>query len=205
MKIVNLAPVINHQQVTKYTMTFEINNGEILPVMGFSGVGKTSLLNAIAGRLPFNGTCTIDTCFSVFQDSNQLFPWFTVRKNLNLACEQSWQDLTAAWQVDTLLDKFPNECSGGQKQRLTLIRALRSGKKVLLCDEPLSGVDTLTKQDILRDFKKTVKELNLVCVWVTHDPAEAATLSNKALLMKKENYEIVKYGNIDELYQKVMA
>jgi len=74
------------------------------------------------------------------------------------------------------LDKMPNECSVGQKQRFTLMRALYSDRSILLCDEPMSGVDGATGKEIVREFKKLVKSTNKKVLWVTHNQTEAKQL-----------------------------
>lgn len=193
MKI-NVVPSIEGRAVVPYFVKAKIERGEILPVMGLSGVGKTSLLSSLIN----------DQTFSVFQSNDQLFPWFTNKKNLELVCKEDWQDIANKWNVFDLMEKSPAKCSGGQRQRLTLIRALCSGKSFLLCDEPLSGVDNFTKIEILKDFKETISKLKKTALWVTHDPLESLALNNRVLIMKPNSYEITNIENLNELYEKVI-
>jgi len=78
---------------------------------------------------------------------------------------------------------MPNECSVGQRQRFTLIRALYSDRPILLCDEPISGVDYSTGKEIIREFKKLVKETNKKVLWITHNMKEAKHLG-KVITLK---------------------
>jgi NitT/TauT family transport system ATP-binding protein len=154
-------------------ITFAVEPNTITVIMGSSGIGKSSLLNKISNS---------DT-FTVFQDSHQLFPWYTVRKNLELVCDSNYCTTVNEWNLSQLLDKKPNSISGGQRQRFTLIRALYSGKKILLCDEPLSGLDSVTRYQVLIDFKNKVKQLGFCVLWVTHDLHEATLIGDNILLL----------------------
>ena len=155
-------------------VSISVGSGEIICIMGRSGVGKTSLLNYIAN--------IIDDSFTVFQDSHQLFPWYTVHKNLDLV-SHNYIDTVNEWKISDLLNHCPNELSGGQHQRFTLIRALHSGFNNILCDEPLSGLDTLTKISVLQDFKQKIVDNDLSCIWVTHDYSEAQVIADRVFLL----------------------
>ena len=164
-------------------ISFAINKGKICVLMGSSGCGKTSVINAINGLIPHSGTVNNTKNFTVFQDSNQLFPWFSIRKNLDLVCKTDYITIVERWGLLHLLDSKPNLVSGGQRQRFTLIRAMHSGADVIFCDEPLSGLDAVTKYNVLIDFKKLVSELSLTCLWVTHDLHESKIIGDNLLLL----------------------
>jgi ABC-type nitrate/sulfonate/bicarbonate transport system ATPase subunit len=168
-------------------VSFSIPCNTITVLMGTSGIGKSSLLNAISNK---------DT-FTVFQDSHQLFPWYTVKQNLELVCKTFFYETITEWKLSDLLDKKPNNVSGGQRQRLTLIRALYSGKNILLCDEPLSGLDTVTRYEVLTDFKNKIKQLGFCVLWVTHDLHEAKLIGDKILLLTKDGIKPIS-ENINE-------
>jgi ABC-type nitrate/sulfonate/bicarbonate transport system ATPase subunit len=155
-------------------ISFEVLPGTVTALMGPSGIGKSSLLDAIKGKLGFTGTISsTGEYFSVFQETDQLFPWMTVRQNLELARSTDWQNHSQQWNLADLLEKFPDTLSVGQRQRFTLLRALHSGRSNLLCDEPLSGVDWETAKDILTMFCNSVADSNKHVLWVTHNPREA--------------------------------
>jgi NitT/TauT family transport system ATP-binding protein len=166
-------------------ISFDVKSGHITCIMGASGIGKTSILNAISGTIPYNGHIESPEHFTVFQDSHQLFPWFSIRKNLNLVCVDDYTKTVEDWNLTPLLSSTPNKISGGQRQRFTLIRAMYSGKNVLLCDEPLSGLDAVTRYAVLLDFKQKITELNLCCLWITHDLSEAKCIGDDILLIEK--------------------
>jgi ABC-type nitrate/sulfonate/bicarbonate transport system ATPase subunit len=153
--------------------------------MGYSGCGKTSLFHALRQQIPYVGHTDIlsTDIFSVFQDHDQLFPWFTVEKNLNMVCEQSWVELAKRWKILDLVHKKPHQLSVGQKQRFTLLRGICSSRPILLCDEPLSAVDGITSLTIIKDFADIVVEKEKICLWITHNITEAKILSDRTLII----------------------
>lgn len=158
----------------------------ITVLMGKSGIGKSSIISAINGSIEFVGNIKTPKTFTIFQDSHQLFPWYMVGKNLELVCNRDCFSTVNEWKLTDLLDKKPNQISGGQRQRFTLIRALYSGREVLLCDEPLSGIDAVTRYQVLCDFKRKVKQLKLTVLYVSHDLNEAKLIGDKILLLKTD-------------------
>jgi ABC-type nitrate/sulfonate/bicarbonate transport system ATPase subunit len=158
-----------------------VQTGEIAVIMGASGVGKTSLLASVATQSGIIFT----NQFRVFQESHQLFPWMTVRKNLELVCQKPFIDLAKRWNLEPYLDHTPSKLSGGQRQRFTLIRGLCSGLRTLLCDEPLSALDGLTGATVAKDFREIVHEENLTVLWVTHNVTEARIVGDSIYLLSK--------------------
>ena len=165
-----------------------VGNNEILVIMGASGIGKTSILNAIADNIPYSGKIKANKTFTVFQDSHQLFPWFTIKQNLELVCNKDYIGTVYDWNLLELLDCYPNNISGGQRQRFTIIRAMYSGCKLLLCDEPLSGLDAVTRYFVLKDIKTKIYELGLSCIWISHDLEEAKCIGNRIKLLTKDSF-----------------
>ena len=156
--------------------------GEIIVLMGPSGIGKSSSLEAMSGKLDYSGQVQCKNFFKIFQDTEQLFPWLSVHKNLLLANNDvNWHNISKKWQLQSLIDKLPNDCSVGQRQRLTLLRAIYSKYETLLCDEPMSGVDKETALLICQDFKKLVKLKKKSVIWVTHNENEAKILTKKII------------------------
>lgn len=166
-------------------VNLDLARGDIATVMGPSGVGKTSLLGAIAGDLAHGGFLLKDLeHFRIYQDADQLFPWYSVEENLELACQlKGWRSMAERWQLANLLKKRPQQCSVGQRQRLTLIRALFSGHELLLCDEPLSGVDRTTKINVARDFALQCRDKRIACIWSTHDGDEAHAMGGTRVVL----------------------
>lgn len=172
---------------------------------GPSGVGKTSVLNMVAGLLrPDVGHVRVDgdTLFDaairvdlpphrrrlgyVFQDG-RLFPHLRVRANLlyghRLARpEDRWmtlEEVLAFLDIAPLLDRWPRSLSGGEAQRVAIGRALLSGARALLLDEPLASIDPARRSDIIDVILRIRDDLKLPMLYVTHDPAEADRLGTR--------------------------
>lgn len=174
---------------------------------GPSGVGKTSVLNMIAGLMrPDQGHVSIDgqmlfddsTAINlpphrrrigyVFQDG-RLFPHLRVRANLlygyRLAApENRWMSLQAFIDflgIEHLLGRWPGTLSGGEAQRVAIGRALLSGARALLMDEPLASIDPARREGIMDVILRIRDELRLPIVYVTHNPAEADRLATRKI------------------------
>lgn len=197
-------------------ISFEIKENEIVGLLGLSGSGKTTLLKILSGLLqPDNGIYTIENYKAyengkrnpilvnelgvVFQDYN-LFMHLTVLENLalpyRLRFKKSKDDsrkeavrLLTQFGLEEHLDKFPNECSGGQQQRIAIARALILNPRVLLIDEPTAALDhenTLIVSELLRNLNKK----GLTVVVITHDLPFAQTVCQRVIELKQG--EIIK-------------
>lgn len=200
----NVSPMYNGVRLFD-PVDFEILPGEIACIMGHSGVGKSSLLKAVTGDVSYEGNIKKEgVTFTLFQDLNQLFPWYSIEKNLNLVCKLSYQQTVKEWKLNDLLCHKPNQVSGGQRQRFTFIRAIYSGANILLCDEPLSAVDGLTSRTVALDFKKKVKSMNISCLWITHNPTEACLLADKLFILKKNKFiNLGKSRDVEKIVQQL--
>ncbi|GLV22974.1 hypothetical protein TomMM35A_28180 [Sphingobium sp. TomMM35A] len=174
---------------------------------GPSGVGKTSVLNMIAGLMrPDQGHVSIDGQMLfhdsaainlpphrrrigyVFQDG-RLFPHLRVRANLlygyRLAApENRWMSLQGVIDflgIEHLLGRWPGTLSGGEAQRVAIGRALLSGARALLMDEPLASIDPARREGIMDVILRIRDELRLPIVYVTHNPAEADRLATRKI------------------------
>ncbi|WP_334182859.1 molybdenum ABC transporter ATP-binding protein [Novosphingobium sp.] len=186
---------------------FQTGKGGLTALFGPSGAGKTSLLDAIAGlarpseghimvedRVLFDKARRIDLkpeqrrCGYVFQDL-RLFPHRSVHDNLlygwRLAPpEQCWMDLDTALGflgIGHLLDRRPATLSGGEAQRVAIGRALLSGPRFLLMDEPLASVDAERREEILTVIERIRDELALPILYVSHDRAEVDRLASRVI------------------------
>jgi len=180
------------------------SDGRLTALFGPSGAGKTSLLDAIAGlakpvggRILIEGETLFDAatridlkpeqrrCGYVFQDL-RLFPHRTVRQNLlfgwkRAAPGQRWLTLDDALSflaIGHLLDRMPATLSGGEAQRVAIGRALLSGPRFLLLDEPLASVDAERRGEILQVIERVRDELKLPILYVSHDRAEVERLAD---------------------------
>lgn len=193
-------------------ISLEIEQGEIVSILGASGSGKTTLLNLILGleqashgQLYFNEENITNVKMEkrpfniVFQDY-ALFPNLNVYENItyglknnkNLSSEQEVAELIDLLDIRKHLHKSIASLSGGQKQRVALARTLVMKPQVLLLDEPLSALDGVIKESIKERIKNIAKTKNLTTIIVTHDPEEALTISDKILVL--ENGVVAQYG-----------
>ena len=179
------------------------NKGEIVSLLGPSGIGKTTILRTIAGlqklqsgKISFNGKLISSKDFNLepekrnialsFQD-NSLFPNYNIIDNINFGVKKtknsklvySTNDLIDILKLDGLSNKFPHQISAGEAQRVSLARSLMSKPDLLLLDEPFSNIDQNLKEDLQLKIKKLLKEINLTTIIVTHDSYEAFYMADK--------------------------
>lgn len=198
----------------------KIADREYVTILGPSGCGKTTLIRMIAGIIePSEGKVLIggkdmdgvpieerDIGY-VFQNI-ALFPHLNALDNVSygpIAKGMDEKDVQEAprcyLELVKLLDRmhmFPSELSGGEQQKVSLARALASGAKLLLLDEPLSALDARVRMDLRYDLRRITKDLGLTVVHVTHDQEEAMTVSDRIVLMR--NGQIVETNTPEMLY-----
>lgn len=183
-------------------LAFEAPAG-VTVLFGPSGAGKSTVLNAVAGllgpdhaRIAVNGTVLTDTARGlqvpphrrrigvIFQDG-RLFPHLTVRQNLRYgrwfaprgAAGMDEAQVVAMLGLGDLMTRAPGDLSGGEKQRVAIGRALLSGPRLILADEPLAALDDARKAEILPCFERLRDELRVPMLYVSHDPAEVARIA----------------------------
>lgn len=190
---------------TDIALTLEAGEGATV-LFGPSGVGKSSVLNMVAGLLrPDRGRIAIDgeTLFDaakpggvdvpperrragyVFQDA-RLFPHMRVRANLLYGAgtkADGLEDTIGFLGIDHLLDRWPRTLSGGEAQRVAIGRALLSRPRFLLLDEPLSSLDRARREEIMQAIEHVRDVLALPILMVTHDPAEAERIGTRVVRM----------------------
>jgi NitT/TauT family transport system ATP-binding protein len=192
------------QKAVLEDLTFEVKAGEIVCIVGPSGIGKTTLLKSIAGlHAVSSGRVEIDgvpisgpprQMALVFQDySRSLMPWLTVPKNvemplrhLKLGRKESAERRRAALEAVNLADadrKYPWQLSGGMQQRVAIARALAYQPEVLVMDEPFASVDAQTRFD-LEDLTLSIRDnYAMTIVVVTHDIDEAVYLADRVIVL----------------------
>ncbi|WP_209816354.1 ABC transporter ATP-binding protein [Acidovorax delafieldii] len=189
-------------------VSFTLDKGEFVCIIGHSGCGKTTILNVLAGLdTATSGTVIMDgrevagpslDRGVVFQ-SHALMPWLTVRQNIAFAVKSRWPDWKAA-QVDAHVEKFvalvglspaidkkPSQLSGGMKQRVGIARAFSIQPKMLLLDEPFGALDALTRGTIQDELMAIVRQTQQTVFMITHDVDEAILLADRILLMSNGN------------------
>ena len=179
-----------------------VNPGEFVSIVGPSGCGKSTLLNAVAGFLkPTTGVVTVDgekvngpsaERGMVFQQYS-LFPWKTVRENVEFGLkmrgmarsqrERAARTLLGLAGLDAFEKHYPEKLSGGMKQRVGIVRALATGPKVLLLDEPFGALDAQTRVIMQQILTNMWQRLKISVLFVTHDIDEAIFLSDRVYCM----------------------
>ena len=187
-------------------VSFSCLEGQILAVIGSSGSGKTTLLRIIAGlEMPDLGRVTLkgDTmnsqnecvpperrdCSLVFQDY-ALFPNMTVQQNVaygkasknNSELIDRLFDLT---QIGDLKNRYPHQISGGEQQRVALVRALATQPSLLLLDEPLSHLDPELRNNVRCELLNIFRVTNTTALFVSHDTEDALTMADQVVVMQK--------------------
>ncbi|MBR2384392.1 MAG: ABC transporter ATP-binding protein [Clostridia bacterium] len=198
-------------------ITFDVFNGEFVAIIGPSGCGKTSILSIIAGLLkPSKGTVLLNgspilspsESIGYMLQKDQLFAWRTVEQNalLPLEIHKSIKDLEKRKNVELLLKKYglwdfrksyPNELSGGMRQRVALIRTLAYSPKILRLDEPFSALDYQTRLSVCDDVYGIIKNEKKTAILVTHDISEAIALADRIIVLTKRPSKILNVHLID--------
>ena len=208
LKIEHLSKAYAAAKPVFANVSFTLDRGEFVCIIGHSGCGKTTILNVLAG---------LDTATSgnVFMDGREvagpslergvvfqghaLMPWLTVRRNIAFAVKSRWPQWSAA-QINAHVEKFvalvglsaaidkkPAQLSGGMKQRVGIARAFAIQPKMLLLDEPFGALDALTRGTIQDELMAIVRETSQTVFMITHDVDEAILLADRILLMSNGN------------------
>jgi iron(III) transport system ATP-binding protein len=196
-------------KVSNVSLTIE-NQGDIICLLGPSGIGKTTILRTIAGLVKINSGQIIlkdkllsskdihvepeDRNISMAFQDNSLFPHYNVLENIKFGAERNKKkkkglninEIIKFLHIDHVIDKFPHQISSGEAQRASLARSLLSNPDLLLLDEPLSNIDQSFKEEIQVKLKQILKELKITTIIVTHDSYEAFYLGNKCGIILDE-------------------
>ncbi|GCL38672.1 nitrate transport ATP-binding subunits C and D [Sphaerospermopsis reniformis] len=181
-----------------------IGEDEFISVIGHSGCGKSTLLKIIGGfQKPTSGSVRLDgkeirkpgaDRMMVFQNYS-LLPWLTVRENIRLAVDEVLKSANRAEKISIVnehlamvnltaaADKYPDEISGGMKQRVGIARALAIRPKMLLMDEPFGALDALTRGKLQRQVLDIWENHRQAVMMITHDVDEAIYMSDRIVLM----------------------
>lgn len=182
-----------------YRYNMQVAAGEIAAVMGSSGSGKSTLLDLIAGFLqPEQGCICLDDKHleqlpiedrgvSILFQNHNLFEHLSVAKNIRLgrkeATDEEIADILEEVGLGGYEKRLASELSGGQQQRVALARVLLRREPILLLDEPFTGLDEQTKNQILDLVREITTRHGLHTVMVTHDPEDARRIADRLYLM----------------------
>lgn len=193
------------------SVNLEIEAGEYCVLMGASGCGKTTIMEAVCGlRVIESGKIELDgkdvSAFvpglrriAYVPQDGALFPTMKVGRQIAFPAQMQKKSqneinelvksISASLNISHLLDRSPQFLSGGEKQRVALARALAMEPKALCFDEPLSALDEELHEEICTLLKSTVKERNLPCLHITHSKKEAVSMADKAYKLYNGNIE----------------
>ncbi|WP_346931083.1 ABC transporter ATP-binding protein [Clostridium sp.] len=204
-------------------ISFEIEKGQLVAIIGESGCGKTTTLKMInrlikptSGKIYINGEDismknVIDLRRNIGYVIQQtgLFPHMTIRENIELIPKvqnKSSEDITqrtydlmdmVGLDCNEFLDRYPTELSGGQQQRVGVARAFATDPDIILMDEPFSALDPITRSSLQDELVSLQSKLKKTIVFVTHDMDEAVKISDKICIMDKG--EIVQYDTPENI------
>ena len=187
----------------KFQFSFSVKEGEIVTLEGPSGIGKTTLINLIAGFLqPEKGEIywhkeridsldPVDRPVSTIFQTDNLFEHLSCFQNVSLASSSDGKISNSRVEqinnyflemgIGNLQSRFPGEISGGQQARVSIVRALLANKPILLLDEPVSSLDERTRFETLEVIKKTALKYNLTLIIVSHQKEDRKFLNARQI------------------------
>lgn len=184
-------------------LSFSIEKSEVLSLIGPSGCGKSTLLNILTElESPSSGKIKKhdDLVIGYMMQNDALLPWLTVKENAllglrlkGLATKENIDytlDLIDKYGLKKFINSYPDNLSGGMRQRVALIRTLAIKPNILLLDEPFSKLDIDSRLSISDDVNKIIKELKITTVLISHDIAEVLSLSDRIIILSKRPTKI---------------
>ncbi|MGX8774682.1 MAG: ABC transporter ATP-binding protein [Bacillota bacterium] len=183
-----------------------VNEGDFLTILGPSGCGKTTLIRCIAGFEDYEGEILVEgkpvsepgtDRMMIFQTFEQLFPWKTVKKNIeyplkiNGMTDKDELDRIAEEHLELVGlagkgDLYPHQLSGGMKQRVAIAKGLALNPKIILMDEPFAALDAMTRNKLQAELVRIKEKENATVIFITHNIQEALALGNRVMLMSKK-------------------
>lgn len=212
MKLIadNITKSYNHELIIQ-GVNINLNDGEIVSLLGVSGVGKTTMFNILSGLIkPDSGTVLFENknitgtpgIVSYMLQKDQLFEFKTIIDNVSLPLVIKGMNKKEARNLaQSYFERFgllgyknsyPKELSGGMRQRAALLRTYLFSNEVILLDEPFSALDPVTKMKMYKWFLDINKEVKVSTIFITHDIDEAIILSDRIYVMSGRPGKIVK-------------
>lgn len=180
-------------------ISFDINEGEFIAIVGTSGCGKSTLLSILAklikpsdGIVKYNIDNPVigymlqeDALFEHYNILDNVLLGLKIKKSLNKENREYVIDLLKKYKLENFMFKKPSELSGGMKQRVSLIRTLAIQPDILFLDEPFSALDFSTRLNVSDDVYKIIKDSGKTTIMVTHDIGEAISMADKVIVLSK--------------------
>jgi NitT/TauT family transport system ATP-binding protein len=220
LEMQGIAKVFNGTVTALQGMNLDLNEGDFLSLLGPSGCGKSTALRLIAGlmqpthgRILWSGGQQKGDLGVVFQEPT-LMPWATVAQNVYLPFRLRGQGFgTVRSRVAEALDlvglanfhdAFPRELSGGMKMRVSIARALVTGPRLILMDEPFAALDEITRQKLNNDLLAMREKIGCTVIFVTHSVFESVFLSDRIVVMAPRPGRVVREIQVDAPYPRTM-
>ena len=207
LEVKNLSYSFGNNSILK-DINIHVNENEIVAIVGSSGVGKSTLFNLIAGVLKKQtGEITINSsddyigkvAYMLQKDllfehktiiDNVILPLIIAKVNKKKALEEG-NKILKQFNLDKYANKYPQQLSGGMRQRVALIRTYMFKRKIFLLDEAFSALDAITKKELHKWYLDLKKEFNLTTLLITHDIEEAVFLSDRIYILGNKPGEII--------------
>ena len=207
LEVKNLSYSFGNNPILK-DINIHVNENEIVAIVGSSGVGKSTLFNLIAGVLKKQtGEIIINSsddyigkvAYMLQKDllfehktiiDNVILPLIIAKVNKKEALEEG-NKILKQFNLDKYANKYPQQLSGGMRQRVALIRTYMFKKNIFLLDEAFSALDAITKKELHRWYLNLKKEFNLTTLLITHDIEEAVFLSDRIYILGNKPGEII--------------
>lgn len=204
IEVKNISKIFDNKLVLN-NLNFNVSDGELLSILGKSGCGKTTLLKILIGiEKPSSGSILKNNKNITKYDISKrgmgivfqnyaLFPNMTVLENVSYALNNKLKDkkksneqamdIISMVNLDEHINKYPNELSGGQMQRVAIARTLALKPDVILFDEALSALDAENKIILRNKIRELNKKFNITMIFITHDQEEAFSISDRVMIM----------------------
>lgn len=170
-------------------ISFSIDEGEIVSIVGESGCGKTTLLKCICGLLDFDcGKVVSPECFGYVPQNLGLLQWRTVKENIKFPLEllrrkEDIRDIINLMKLNGFENFYIKQLSVGMSQRVAISRALVMRPKVLFLDEPFKSLDEITRNRLTEELRELWRELKTTVLFITHSIRESVHLSDKVVVL----------------------
>ena len=207
LEVKNLSYSFGNNPILK-DINIHVTENEMVAIVGSSGVGKSTLFNLIAGVLKKQtGEITINdsndyigkVAYMLQKDllfehktiiNNVILPLIIAKVNKKKALEEG-NKILKQFNLDKYANKYPQQLSGGMRQRVALIRTYMFKRKIFLLDEAFSALDAITKKELHKWYLDLKKEFNLTTLLITHDIEEAVFLSDRIYILRNKPGEII--------------